>query len=75
MTVTYDIYDTNTEGHPDGNLIRVNCEATNTIPLNLIDRFTEAERGKKYTLNLAVKPTYLYVMSDPDLNNPTMSVE
>ena len=75
VTVTYDIYDWNTEGDEDGNLIRYNCEATNTIPLNLIDRFTEAERGKIYTLNLAVKPTYLYVMSDPDLNNPTIAVE
>lgn len=76
VTVTYDIYDWNTSaGHPEGNLIRKDCTATNTIPLNLIDRFSVAERGKKYTLNLAVKPTYLYVMSDPDLNNPTMSVE
>ena len=76
VTVTYDIYDTNpSAGHPEGNLIRKDCTATNTIPLNLIDRFTEAERGKIYTLDLAVKPTYLYVMSDPDLDNPTVSVE
>ena len=73
---TYDVYDTNpSAGHPEGNLIRKDCTATNTIPLSLIDAFTEAERGKIYTLNLFVKPTYLYVMSDPDLNNPTVTIE
>ncbi len=76
VTVTYDIYDWNTSaGHPEGNLIRKDCTATNTIPLNLIDRFSVAERGKRYTLNLAVKPTYLYVMSDPDLSNPEIVTE
>jgi hypothetical protein len=76
VTCTYDVYDTNpSAGHPEGNLIRKDCTATNTIPLSLIDAFTEAERGKIYTLNLFVKPTYLYVMSDPDLNNPTVTVE
>ena len=75
VTCTYDIYDTDTSKNPDGNLIRPDCEATNTIPLNLIDRFTNAERGKIYTLNMDVKPTYLYMMSDPDLDNPTVTVE
>lgn len=75
VTCTYDVYDWDTSKNANGNLIRKDCTATNTIPLNLIDRFTEAERGKIYTLNLAVKPTYLYVMSDPDLDNPTVSVE
>ena len=76
VTCTYDVYDTNpSAGHPEGNLIRKDCTATNTIPLSLIDAFTEAERGKIYTLNLFVKPTYLYVMSDPDLNNPTVTIE
>ena len=71
VTCTYDIYDTN----GDGNLIRKDCTATNTIPMKLIDRFETAERGKKYTLNMTINPTYLYMMSDPDLNNPTMIVE
>lgn len=75
VTCTYDVYDWDTSKNANGNLIRKDCTATNTIPLSLIDRFTEAERGKIYTLNLAVKPTYLYVMSDPDLDNPTVSVE
>ena len=76
VTCTYDVYDTNiTDEHRDGNLIRKDCTATNTIPMKLIDRFETAERGKKYTLNMTINPTYLYMMSDPDLNNPTMEVE
>ena len=76
VTCTYDVYDTNiTDEHRDGNLIRKDCTATNTIPMKLIDRFETAERGKKYTLNMTINPTYLYMMSDPDLDNPTMIVE
>lgn len=54
---TYDVYDSK------GNLIRANCEATNIIP-NL-----NALRGQRVQLNLTVDPTYLYVMSDKDLDN------
>jgi hypothetical protein len=54
---TYDVYDSK------GNLIRANCEATNKIP-NL-----EASRGQRVQLNMKVDPTYLYVMSDKDLDN------
>ena len=75
ITSTYDVYDTNTSESADGNLIRKECTATNTIPLSLIDRFDVAERGKKYTINLTIKPTYLYVLSEPDLDNPTVTVE
>ena len=71
VTCTYDIYDTN----GDGNLIRKDCTATNTIPMKLIDRFETAERGKKYTLNMTINPTYLYMMSDPDLDDPKVKVE
>ena len=54
---TYDVYDSK------GNLIRANCKATNKIP-NL-----EASRGQRVQLNMKVDPTYLYVMSDKDLDN------
>lgn len=57
LVSTYDVYDSK------GNLIRANCEATNKIP-NL-----EASRGQRVQLNLKVDPTYLYVMSDKDLDN------
>ena len=63
LTTTYDVYDRK------GNLIRQNCTATNKLP-NL-----EASRGQRVQLNLTVNPTYLYVLSDPDLDNPTIKVE
>ena len=69
LTSTYDVYDTK------NNLIREGCKATNTIPLSLIDRFDEAKRGNKYILNMTINPTYLYVLSEPDLDNPTVVVE
>lgn len=73
---TYDVYDKNiTEGHPDGNLIRENCEAENTILIQ--DKFgnSQLDRGYKYNLKITVMPTYLYVLSEPDLDNPSVVVE
>ena len=62
MVTTYDVYDRK------GNLIRENSTATNKLP-NLA-----AVRGQKVQVNLTVNPTYLYVLSDPDLDNPTITV-
>ena len=63
LVSTYDVYDRN------GNLIRQNSTATNKLP-NL-----EAIRGQRVQLDLTVNPTYLYVLSEPDLDNPTITVE
>jgi hypothetical protein len=57
----YDVYDRK------GNLIREGCEATN----HLKDVIPYMERGQKLPIKLTVSPTYLYVLSDPDLDNPT----
>jgi hypothetical protein len=62
LVSTYDVYDRK------GNLIRQDCTATNKLP-NL-----EAIRGQRVQLNLTVNPTYLYVLSDPDLDNPTITI-
>ena len=70
LTSVYDVYDRK------GNLIRKDCKATNTIVLQeLLTGQIRAERGKRYTINLIVQPTYLYMLSEPDLNNPTVKVE
>jgi len=67
---TYDVYD------KKNNLVRKDCKATNTIRLSdIIAYFPGVQRGWKYAINMTVKPTYLYVLSDPDLNNPTVVVE
>ena len=62
LTSTYDVYDSK------GNLIRQNCTATNKLP-NL-----EASRGQRVQVNMLVNPTYLYILSDPDLDNPTITI-
>ena len=73
---TYDVYDKNvTPEHPDGNLIRQGCQAENTI--NLKDEFggdLTVMRGHSYSFKIKVQPTYLYVLSDPDLDNPTVTI-
>ncbi len=81
LVCQYDVYDTNvTTDHPDGNLIRQNQTAENKINIDklfdkneLIDNMS-MERGTRYTLKLTVNPTYLYMMSEPDLDNPTIEV-
>ena len=66
---TYDVYDRN------GNLIRKNCKATNTFNLATIFGSTLFARGTLLTLNLTVNPTYIYILSDPDLDNPTVTMD
>lgn len=69
LTSTYDVYDTK------GNLIRQSCKATNTMVLkDLLTEQTVTERGKRYTINMTIQPTYLYMLSEPDLDNPTVVV-
>ena len=69
VTSTYDVYDTN------DNLIRENCTATNKInAAALIGEFGGFQRGNRYSIDMTIRPTYLYMMSDPDLDNPTVVV-
>ncbi len=77
LTSVYDVYDKNvTPEHPDGNLIRKDCKATNTMVLqDLLTGQTVTERGKRYTIDMTIQPTYLYMLSEPDLDNPTVKVE
>ena len=76
LTSVYDVYDKNvTPEHPDGNLLRENFEVTNTMVLNnLLTEQTTTKRGYRYTINMTIKPTYLYMLSEPDLNNPTVVI-
>ena len=71
LQCTYDVYDKNvTTEHPEGNLIRHNCVAVNKLPATKLT----AETNKRTLLTLTVNPTYLYVLSDPDLDNPTITI-
>ena len=70
LTSTYDVYDRNNK-----NLIRQNCKVTNSVLLSeLFTGQTKTERGKRYTINMTIQPTYLYMLSEPDLDNPTVVV-
>ena len=69
LTSVYDVYD------KKENRIREGCKAINTMEFGeLWTGQTETIRGYRYTLNMTVTPTYLYVLSDPDLDNPTVTV-
>lgn len=65
ITSTYDVYD------KKNNLIRKDCESKNKIRLLA----SEMGSGIRRTLKLTVSPTYLYVLSDPDLDNPTVEIQ
>ena len=76
LRTTYDVYDRNvTTEHPEGNLIRKGCVAENQINRNSIPTFPELLAGELFTVKLNIKPTFLYMLSEPDLNNPTITIE
>ena len=69
LRCTYDVYDKNvSEAHPNGNLVRENCTAVNKLPSLAYGP------NQRTILTLTVNPTYLYVLSEPDLDNPTVEV-
>ena len=57
LITTYDIYD------HKGNLIRKDCSASNRID----GRLTSVTRGQRVTLRISVAPTYLYTLSEQDV--------
>ena len=66
LRTTYDVYDLK------HNLIRKDCVAENKIDPRKLFNKESLDRGHMYTMRLTVMPTFLYVLSDPDLDNPTM---
>jgi len=62
MTATYDVLD------KTGAVVREGATATNTFTIA-----SSMERGEKHVINVLVKPTYLYQLSDNDLNNPELT--
>lgn len=76
LRTTYDVYDNNpSPGHPEGNLIRKNCVAENAIKPRALFNTEQLDCGKRYEIKLTVNPTYLYVLSEPDLDNPSVVLE
>ena len=70
LKTIYNIYD------KKGNLIREDAAAENMMPFSeLFDKVPSAQQGRRYDVTLTVKPTYLYMLSEPDLENPTVTIE
>ncbi len=67
IETTYDVYDRDSSKE-HGNPIREDCKATNKIQVSGM------APGVRKMLTLTVAPTYLYMLSDPDLDNPTVHV-
>lgn len=74
LKTTYDVYDTDTSQKTQGNLIRKGCVAENLINPSNVEHFPTLKAGELFTVELLIKPTYLYVLSEPDLDNPTIVV-
>lgn len=66
----YDVYDKHgiDAEHPYGNLVRGNCHAVNKWAIT----GSTVSPGKSFKVTAVLKPTYLYQLSDPDLDNPTI---
>ena len=55
--------------------LRKDYEATNTMVLNdLLTEQIDTRRGCRYTINMTIRPTYLYMLSEQDLDNPAVEV-
>ncbi len=67
LVCTYDVY--TIVNNNIGTRVRENCTATNKLQL-----IPNVQRGKVWTVNLTVEPTYLYQLSDDELDNPTIIV-
>ena len=64
LVTEYDVYDSK------GNLIRKDCTATNALTLS-----EGLAAGQLAQITLTIQPTYLYVLSEPDLDSPTFTIE
>lgn len=64
LTCTYDVCGTDNAN----TVIRANCTASNKM------RVSGMEHGKTNTVTVTIAPTYLYVLTDLDLDNPTIYI-
>ncbi len=62
LSITFDVYD------KGGTKLRSQCKTTNRIKVQNL------EAGKHYTVTATIKPTYLYQLSEEDLDRPTVVI-
>lgn len=76
VRITYDVYAYNVFDNNKEVRVRENCVAVNKLPaITIGEEKTELQRGQSTTITLTVKPTYIYVLYDDELNNPTLTIE
>lgn len=67
LRTTFDVYDSK------GHLTRQDCVAENKVDAE--EYLGALKRGYMYTLKFTVNPTYLYMLSEYDLDNPTIKLD
>jgi len=71
LVCTYDVYAIDAfNNNKIGTRVRENCVAVNS--LSSMTALGSMKRGKKISLTLTVEPTYLYQLSEDELDNPTI---
>lgn len=67
LVCTYDVYNIK------GTRVRENCVSANS--LTGLTALTTLTRGKRTTVSLTVEPTYLYQLSEDELDNPGIKID
>lgn len=74
LVCTYDIYAIDAfNNNKIGSRVRENCVAVNSLAS--VPSLASMRRGKKTSLTLTVEPTYLYQLSEDELDNPSIRIE
>lgn len=74
LVCTYDVYAIDAfNDNKIGTRVRENCVAVNSLAG--MAALASMRRGKKTSLTLTVEPTYLYQLSEDELDNPTIVVK
>ena len=74
LICTYDVYSIDINNKV-GERVRENCVAVNSLKNVFTSLEAPLKRGQKTTLTLTVEPTYLYQLSDDELDNPGISMK
>ena len=74
LVCTYDVYAVDTKNNVKER-VRENCVAVNSLKTVFSSLAEPLQRGQKTAVTLTVEPTYLYQLSDDELDNPGIKIE
>lgn len=75
LRFTYDVYAYDVFNNNKCTRVREDCVVVNRLPSISSLAGTQLERGQSTTIALTVKPTYLYQLSENELDNPTINID